>query len=570
MRWNIGEKILGYYEILKVHEGGMGIVYVVWDHRWKMYSAIKTLKDEIFWDDEAIKRFRKEADTWVNLEKHTNIVFAIITIIIDGKPHILLEYIEGGNLAQLVGKLNIFELFDFAIQFCDGMDYAYSKLGIIHRDIKPGNILISKCNNKRIYKTTDFGLVAILEDAYQEKKLKILSEQVSHGIGTWPYMPPEQFPGKFLNRYSFNPKPITTRSDIYSFGVTLYEVSTGRRPFSNLDEIFKTDPVNPKLINQTIPYQLDKLIMRCLEKNPDERPRNFKELRDELIEMHRNIFTDDYIIIGKKEELDEVDWLNKGFSYGQLEQFEDALRCFDIMLTKNGQNAKALSGKGTSLLMLNRVEEALVYIDQALKIEPNDNIILNAKAACLIKANRYEDALEYLDKGLQRPFDQLNYLLERVPLLTNKSVCLLRLGKYQPALDCINEALRLYPRSTECLINIGIILSDLGRFNDAIESFEKVISMDPKNADAWLQRGYASHLLGSQDKNMFRFENAIKSFDKVLEINHTGAEAWIGKGIALYVLDKDKEAKKCFENALSFSRDEEIVETARKYLEKIR
>jgi serine/threonine protein kinase len=335
MRRDCGDIILNRYEVLNILEGGMGIVYVVLDHRWNQHIAIKTFKDEFFWEEEIIKKFIKEADTWVNLEKHTNIVFAIFTIIIEGKPHILLEYIKGGNLAQWIGKLNIFELFDFAIQFCDGMDYAYSKLGIVHRDIKPGNILISERNNKRIYKITDFGLVAILEDAYQEKKLEMLPEQVSRGVGTWPYMPPEQFPRKFLDHYSFTPKPITTRSDIYAFGATLYEVSTGKRPFSNVDEIFQTNPVNPKLINQTIPKELDELIMRCLKKDPEERHQSFKELKDELIEMHRNIFTDDYIIIGKKEELDEVDWLNKGFSYQQLEKFENALKCYDNILAKS-------------------------------------------------------------------------------------------------------------------------------------------------------------------------------------------------------------------------------------------
>ncbi|MCW3129919.1 MAG: serine/threonine-protein kinase [Methanophagales archaeon] len=573
MIWNTGDVIVNRFEITEVLEGGMGIAYVALDHRWKRPFAIKTFKDEFFWGDGPIKRFMKEADTWINLGRHTNIVFANFVMEIEGKPHILLDYIEGGNLAQLVGKVNIFEALDFAIQVCDGMDYAYNKLGVIHRDIKPSNILISELNNRKIYKITDFGLVAILEEAHPDKRMEIFTKQISRGGGTWPYMPPEQFPRKILNHYSFAPsRPMTTRSDIYAFGATLYEATTGRHPFSSVEEIFKAKVVNPKLINSTIPKQLDELIMRCLEKDPEERPRSFKELKDELIEVHRDIFVEKYIKIGKEEELDEKDWLNKGFSYLQLKRNEEALKCFNTILARNPKNEKALCDKGLSLLGLNRVNEAIVYIDDALKINPRDKIILFAKGLCLNELGQYETAIEYFDKGLQIPPEGD---LDKVQLLANKSHSLMKLEKYQSALDCINESLRLYPRSPECLIAKGELLTLLGKIHEAIECLDKAISINPQVAKTWYERGCVLHLLGSQDRKVSRFEDAVKCYDKALEIDPVHIDAWMGKGLSLHVLEKDEEAKKCFENVIKNSddRDEiakEKVEIAQMWLKELK
>ena len=575
MVWNTGDVILDRYEITEVLEGGMGIVYVTLDHKCQTPFAIKTFKDEFFWDVKPIKRFIKEATTWVDLKKHTNIVFANFVIQIDGKPHILLEYIYGGDLTHWVGKLNTFEALDFAIQICDGMDYAQSKFGVIHRDIKPQNILISKNNSRTIYKITDFGLVAILEEAHPDRRTEIFSKQISRGMGTWPYMPPEQFPRKILNRYSFIPKPITTRSDIYAFGATLYEAITGRLPFSSVDKIFEVEAVNPILINSTIPKQLDELIMRCLEKNTEERPRSFKELRDELIEMHHNIFVDEYIVIGKEVELDETDWLAKGFSYAQLNRYEETLKCCASILAKNPKSAEALCDKGLSLFCLNRVNEAMVYIDESLKIKPIDKFVLSAKGLCLNALGQYEDAIEYFDKGLQIPADDRFFYLDEVQLLANKSQTLMKLKKYQPALDCINEAIRLYPKLPECLIAKGAVLICSDKTREAIECFDKAVSINPRIAEAWCKRGVALYILGSADKKVSRFEDALKCFDKALELDSVCVDAWIGKGCSLYVLDKDKEAKKCFENVMNFSDErgestKEKVEIARKWLKNLK
>ena len=133
--WEIGYKILNRFKILDIIKGGMGIVYIVHDNKWNRKFAIKTFQDKFLWDEKVIQRFMAEAETWTELERHTNIVFANFVIRVEGKPLIFLEYIDSGDLNHFIGKMGITESLDFAIQFCSGMEYVYQKNGIIHRDI---------------------------------------------------------------------------------------------------------------------------------------------------------------------------------------------------------------------------------------------------------------------------------------------------------------------------------------------------------------------------------------------------------------------------------------------------
>ena len=176
--FNIGDKILNRYEVKTVLGGGMGDVYIALDADWNQLFAIKTFKDEYLGSEEAINRFMREAETWVDLERHTNIVFANFVQKIPqvyGKPYIFLEFIYGDaryslDLRGYIGHLDIPQALDFAIQFCTGMCYALEKFpDLVHRDIKPDNVMITK---DRVAKITDFGLVKILDESKIEIKIE--------------------------------------------------------------------------------------------------------------------------------------------------------------------------------------------------------------------------------------------------------------------------------------------------------------------------------------------------------------------------------------------------------------
>jgi len=180
-KWQVGKWIVNHYEVRDIKSGGMGIVYITWDEDADRMLAIKTLQDKFISSKEAKDRFVSEATTWVNLERHTNIVYAHFVVNIDEMPYVFLEYVKGGDLSQNIGKLDISHTLDFTIQFCIGMDYANKELGIIHRDIKPQNIMIT---TEGVLKVTDFGLATTAGRTVLGEKLGDDVIVVSRGMGT--------------------------------------------------------------------------------------------------------------------------------------------------------------------------------------------------------------------------------------------------------------------------------------------------------------------------------------------------------------------------------------------------
>jgi tetratricopeptide (TPR) repeat protein len=498
--WEKGFKILNRYEIIDIKQGGMGIVYIVSDHDWsdRNYAA-KTFQDKFIWDEDAIKRFIAEADTWIALERHTNIVFANFVMKIEGKPFLFLDYIYGGDLNQFIGKFSINEALDFAIQFCTGMGYAYQKCGVIHRDIKPANILVQKdpeFSSGYCFKITDFGLVKAVGDQYREEFV-----EVSTVMGTLPFMPPEQFPKRIQEKFSFQGQ-VTTRTDIYSFGVTLYLLLTGKLPFSYLEDIFQKKPEHPIFLNPKIPENLDRLITRCLEKNPDMRYKDFKELQEDLIQIFKDLTREDYVVAGKKEEFYGIDWSLKGHALFNLGKFQEAIECFDKTHKTNPGDLVAWNNKGLAYYKLGNYQKALGCFNTVLDIDSRDSYAW-----------------------------------------TNKGLALAGLGKYQESLGCYEKALEVNPRDSVAWSNKGLTFANLGKLDEAIRCYDTALEINPRDPVTWCNKGFAQG-------NLEKLEEAVGCFDKVLGINPRDAGAWNYKGLAYYKLGHYPEALGCFNKAL--------------------
>ena len=167
--WPIGHKIQNRWEISKVLRGGMGVVYIVYDHDWHEVFAAKTFQERVFENSSALDLFTQEAITWINLDRHENVVQARFLEFIEGKPFLFLEYINGGDLGSLIGTPCLMDdlpqVLRLAIQFCDGMSHITSKGIKAHRDIKPQNCLV---NEDRLLKVTDFGLAKVFDDLNSE------------------------------------------------------------------------------------------------------------------------------------------------------------------------------------------------------------------------------------------------------------------------------------------------------------------------------------------------------------------------------------------------------------------
>jgi serine/threonine protein kinase len=341
-----GDRIAGRYEVGEVHRGGMGLVYVVREHRDghpPRTLALKTLREEFLRDRDRSQRFATECHLWVRLGAHPNLVRALALEEIDGRPFVVLEYIDGGDLTHWIGtpRLDLRRALGFGIQFCLGMEQALRAGLACHRDIKPANLLIGRDGTLRI---ADFGLVRLRDEFraagiepsrpipladsegapepivwtdpddqrddgpsgpvihpdattleapdpfatndYRPDADRTPSSRLTNTgwlLGTLPYMAPEQFG---------DASRVDVRADIYAFGVVLFEMLAAQRPFRGKSAAMlrrQHERYAPPSLQPFIPrrhrgraHDIDAVVQRCLRKNPDERFHSTAAFRDAL------------------------------------------------------------------------------------------------------------------------------------------------------------------------------------------------------------------------------------------------------------------------------------------------
>ena len=322
--WRIGDLIDGQWHVDDIKFGGTANVYIVTNAAGDRL-AVKGLRRAARSDSsqlEAGQRFIREAKTWIRLGAHKNIVRAEFYRVIDNTPLLFLEYVTGGPILGPVQNKSLCR--DYALQICDAMVYAYSKGVKCHRDIKPHNCLLS--TDERIAKLSDFGIsgtsspevpfepIDETDGRFEGREWcrtnSLISTKDGIVAGTPAYMPPEQFRG-LTNT--------DTRSDIYAFGIMLFEWFTGQPPFmsNTWDEIKRQhDIVQPPTIDEdSLGTELKNwrhIIAKCLEKDPDDRFQDFESLRSALFRT-RPQYVEDLgpIDIPNPYELTQREFLNR-------------------------------------------------------------------------------------------------------------------------------------------------------------------------------------------------------------------------------------------------------------------
>jgi eukaryotic-like serine/threonine-protein kinase len=280
---------ISHYRVLeKLGSGGMGVVYKAEDTKLGRMVALKFLPDDCVLDSTALERFRREARSASALN-HPNICTIYEVDEADGKPFIAMELLQGVSLTRRIGgrPLPVRELLEFGIQLADALDAAHS-MGVLHRDLKPGNIFVTQRSQAKLL---DFGLAKMLATS---DNLPTLIQGIAGpaslttrgvALGTIAYMSPEQARGEELD----------TRSDLFSLGVVLYEMATGEQAFAGttqaivFDGILHKDPDPPSRSNHEIPTEVDRIIRKAIEKKCEDRYASAQDLREDLRRLQLQI-----------------------------------------------------------------------------------------------------------------------------------------------------------------------------------------------------------------------------------------------------------------------------------------
>ena len=271
---------LGPYEIVSfAGAGGMGEVYQARDTRLNRTVAIKVLPPVAADDAERRRRFLREARAASALN-HPNIVTIHDVVSEDGRDSIVMEYVEGKTLADAIGRkgLPLRDALHYAIQVADALAAAHAA-GIVHRDLKPGNIMLTgpASGHPGLVKLLDFGLARRVElEAGHDTTLTMTMEGAI--LGTPAYMSPEQAQGK----------PADARSDVFSFGSVLYQMVTGRRAFekdSHVSTLAAVVQEEPRPLPLSMPRDLERVVTRCLRKDPERRFQHMADVRVGLLEV---------------------------------------------------------------------------------------------------------------------------------------------------------------------------------------------------------------------------------------------------------------------------------------------
>ncbi|RLG44327.1 MAG: hypothetical protein DRN81_04785 [Thermoproteota archaeon] len=541
------------YYVHAIKRGGMGIVYLVLDKEEGVFFAIKTFQDKYLKSTKSIEQFKKEAEVWVELGKHKNIVKAFFVETHYGRPYIFMEWVVGDEQygADLSGwiyykALDLPLMVNFAIQFCRGMTHAeerFKEIGrvFVHRDIKPSNIMVTR---DKVIKVTDFGLVqTIREENFESefigdkdsKKFTVLSKG---GIyGTPFYMSPEQIlQGVDELKYygvlekTIEPPPLDIRSDIYSFGCVLYAMVKGEPPFfeyplSVMRYFYQTLYEEPEPVKSG-DKKFDELIMKCLRKKPEQRFKNFSELEEVLQTIYEHL-TGKRLKKETSKEFEAWELVNRGFSFCNLGQYEKAINDFNKAIEIDPSDAVAYTNRGTAYDNLGQYDKAIDDYNKAIEINSRYAEAYNNRGNVYHKLGQYNKAIQDYNKAIEiNP----NY----AKAYNNRGTAYADLNQYQQAMENYNKAIKLNPNYAEAYYNRGITYHyDLGQYDKALKDYNKAIEINPDFVNAYYNRGNIYYDLGQYDR-------AINDYSKVIELNlHLAinlnlAIVYIKRGIAYY------------------------------------
>ena len=506
-----GDMIADRYLIEGMRRGGFGRVYLCMDTVSGNRCALKTLLREHLGSARLLEMFRQEVLLWIQLGDHPNIVLAFGMEEFMRLPFVVMELVPGGSLEDLVerGALGWQAAANFGWQIANGLEHAREVCGLVHRDLKPANVLLTR---EGAAKVTDFGISLVRGTR---------GEQLT---GTPPYMPPEQW---------VRGGDVDVRSDVYAFGVMLFELACGRRPFPDYSEertdSYRIDhltkmPPDPRQFRPEIPAPMAELILRCLEKRQDRRPADFSVVRSELEPF-----------AGRPPEShslapDRVGGLvNQSATYKLLGRLEEAERTAREAVRLDAKSVKARIALGNVMAEKGSFREAVEHLEKAHRLDPAEPAPNVNSALYANRAGERATAERWLDLGLAT-------LKPRQ--LENVSSLLIEFGRVPEAIRLCEEIVEQNPVAIVAWNSLAIALRRSGDLERALECATRSIQINPRYAKGWSNRATILAQMG-------RLEEGMTAADRALEFEPATAGAYAAKAAALGQLGRLDEGRAC-------------------------
>lgn len=550
--------------VKELGRGGFGVVFLCErpDSGWN--CAAKFLLQNRMDDPTHLQMFQQEILRWVEIGSHPNIVLCYGTEHFLRLPFVLMEYVPGAvPLSDLIdhGKSDWQMALSVGYQVVRGLEHAHRVAGLIHRDLKPQNVLIDEHGQAKV---TDFGISISQTMETNDRRL----------AGTPPYIAPECW---------LESPDLDFRSDIYSLGLMLFEVACGRRPFPDHQEVVKyavdhlhTPAPDVRSIRPDIPEEVATLISRCLEKRPADRSASFTELSDEIGSLHIRL-VGQAANEGKPPDIQDPisSMVMTARTYADLGMIDAAIRTarealdvnpyvLDAMALRRGESLffherlqddyySAWNTLGSCLRQQKQLAEAVHSYLQGYRLFPDRPHAPANIAQAYFDSGNIREALPWLLDAIGKAHNQ-----GQVGQLEGATFLIVELLKPEIAVQLCDRIHSENPNSVTILNNRSILFRRMQRYTDAMASASRAVELNPAYAIGWTS--LANALLGLR-----RYEEAIESAEQSLKFDRLGG-AYIAKATALMNLERSDEARLCLREGLTaLPGDQRLVDALKTY-----